>query len=78
MNRRTSSPVKLGFEKTSLLIDVADIQPLRIVGASLKRTAKYAQIVASIREVGIIEHPVVARDKAVRGKYLASRRPSPA
>ena len=42
-------------------IPIADIEPLRVVGSSVKRTAKYAKIAASIREVGIIEPPVVAR-----------------
>src|SRR5207342_2996504 len=33
-------------------------------------TPKYAQIVASIREVGIVEPPIVARDPGEAGKYL--------
>ena len=36
----------------------------------LKKTPKYAQIAASIREVGIVEPPVVARDQSDTGKYL--------
>jgi ParB-like chromosome segregation protein Spo0J len=41
-----------------------------MVGDTVKKTPKYIQIAASIREVGIIEPPVVARDRGVRGKYL--------
>ena len=45
-------------------------QPLKLVSAAIKKTPKYAQIVASIREVGIVEPPVVARDHSDPGKYL--------
>ena len=38
--------------------------------SAIKKTPKYAQIVASIREVGIVEPPVVARDRSEPGKYL--------
>jgi ParB-like chromosome segregation protein Spo0J len=62
--------VKLGFESDPISIAIADIQPLRLVSPKVKKTPKYAQIVASIREVGIIEPPVVAVDRGARGKYL--------
>jgi hypothetical protein len=68
--KAASSPVKMAFEDEASRIAIADIQPLRLVSATVKKTTKYAQIVASIREVGIIEPPVVARDRAVSGKYL--------
>ncbi len=41
-----------------------------MVTETIKNTQKYAQIAASIREVGIIEPPIVARDRGERGKYL--------
>ncbi|CAA7625575.1 plasmid partitioning protein RepB C-terminal domain-containing protein [Magnetospirillum sp. SS-4] len=63
-------PVHMAFERTSLRIAFSDIQPLRLVGAAVKKTTKYAQIAASIRNVGIIEPPVVARDRSDPGKYL--------
>ncbi len=62
--------VAAAFEETTRRIAIADIQPLRAVTEAVKRTAKYGTIVASIREVGIIEPPVVARDRATPGKYL--------
>ena len=37
---------------------------------AIRKTPKYAQIAASIREVGIVEPPVVARDRSDPGKYL--------
>jgi len=49
---------------------IADIQPLKLVSAAVKKTPKYAQIVASINQVGIVEPPVVSRDRTDRSKYL--------
>jgi ParB-like chromosome segregation protein Spo0J len=65
-----NSPVKMGFEETSVRIAIADIQPLRLVTSTIKKTPKYAQIAATIREVGIVEPPIVARDHSEPGKYL--------
>jgi len=53
--------VRLAFEPTSLRISLADIEPLRAVTPAIRRSVKYGQIAASIREVGIIEPPVVVR-----------------
>ncbi|MPZ51095.1 MAG: chromosome partitioning protein ParB [Dehalococcoidia bacterium] len=60
----------MGFEESGLKIAIAAIQPLRIVTTAVKKTPKYAQIAASIQEVGIVEPPVVARDAAEDGRYL--------
>ena len=70
--RRKSSlsPVKMGFEQQVVRLAIADIQPLHLVPNTVKTTPKYAQIVSSIGEVGIIEPPVVARDPADAGKYM--------
>ena len=65
-----SAAVKMAFEEVGERIPIANIQPLRVISATTKSTPKYAQIVASIREVGVIEPPVVARDRGDPGKYL--------
>ncbi len=65
-----ASPVKMGFEEEPRCIPIADIQPLKLVSAVVKKTPKYAKIVASVAEVGIVEPPVVARDRSEAGKYL--------
>ncbi|TFI57507.1 chromosome partitioning protein ParB [Sphingomonas parva] len=54
--------LKLGFESSSLRIPIDKIVPLRAVADHVRKSVKYAQIAASIREVGIIEPPVVVRD----------------
>jgi ParB-like chromosome segregation protein Spo0J len=59
-----TSPVKLAFETSSLRIALAEILPLRQLTPAIIKSVKYAQVAASIAEVGIIEPPVVVRDKA--------------
>src|SRR3954471_3212554 len=70
MRRLEADPIQMAFEREALRLALADIQPLKIVGDTVKKSPKYAQIVASIAEVGIIEPPVVARDQGTPGKYL--------
>jgi ParB-like chromosome segregation protein Spo0J len=65
-----TSTVKMAFEDVELRIAIADIQPLKLVTDAIKRTPKYAQIAASMGEVGIVEPPIVARDRGEQGKYL--------
>jgi ParB-like chromosome segregation protein Spo0J len=59
----------MGFEKATRRLAIADLQPLKIVSA-VKKSPKYAQIVASIGEIGIVEPPVVTPDRKDKGKYL--------
>lgn len=54
--------VKIAFETESLRISIDEILPLRQLTPSVIKSVKYAQIAASIAEVGIIEPPVVVRD----------------
>ncbi|MGD9471731.1 MAG: plasmid partitioning protein RepB C-terminal domain-containing protein [Novosphingobium sp.] len=61
--------IKLAFETTSLRIPLADIEMLRAMTPSIKKSIKYGQIEASIREVGIIEPPVVVRIKGKEERY---------
>lgn len=58
---RQIKPVKLAFELKSLRIGLNEIELLRTFSPEIKRSIKYGQIEASIREVGIIEPPVVVR-----------------
>ncbi len=64
-----SGKLKLAFEPASLRIPIAQILPLRPVGENVKKSVKYAQIAASIKEVGIIEPPVVIRDAGEPDTY---------
>ena len=62
--------VQMGFEGVGVTLAISDLQALREVAPAIKKSRKYAQIVSSIREVGIIEPPVVARNRKNKGKYL--------
>lgn len=58
-----------GFEHTTLRIPISEIMPMREVSSTVRKSAKYKQIAASIAEVGIIEPPVVFRDRVNRAQY---------
>jgi hypothetical protein len=64
-----NSPIQLAFETTSLRIPIAEILPLKGLSPIVLKSVKYAQIAASIAEVGIIEPPVVIRDRLQPEKY---------
>ena len=70
MLRELNLPVRIAFEKVSIRLNVSDIRPLRVVSDLVKKSPKYAQIAASVRDVGLVEPPVVARDRGVPGGYL--------
>ncbi|MEZ5654931.1 MAG: plasmid partitioning protein RepB C-terminal domain-containing protein [Sphingobium sp.] len=68
--RRENQPTQQhAFEETTLRISIADIAPLHEVRPEVRKSIKYAQIAASIKEVGIIEPPVVVRDPSSDGHF---------
>ena len=69
---RGSSELKIAFETSSLRIPIEQIQPLREVSERVKKSVKYHQIAASIKEVGIIEPPVVVRDSGTPRRSTCS------
>ena len=60
----------MAFEPESLSIPLSDILPVRQITATIKKSRKYRQIAASIREIGIAQPPIVARHKQQQGKFL--------
>ncbi|NKL94174.1 plasmid partitioning protein RepB C-terminal domain-containing protein [Rhizobium leguminosarum] len=64
-----TSSVPLSFENMSLRIPIAEILPLKRLSSAALKSVKYAQIAASIDEVGIIEPPVVIRDSQQHDKF---------
>jgi ParB-like chromosome segregation protein Spo0J len=62
--------VKMAFKPKVIEVAIDDIQPLKTIKASIKKTAKYRQVLTSVREVGIIEHLVVYRQKKADKKFL--------
>jgi hypothetical protein len=68
MPRKAESVIR-AFEDMTLRIAVPDILPMREVRPEIRKSVKYSQIAASIREVGIIEPPVVVRDPQDSGRF---------
>jgi hypothetical protein len=62
--KKSSSPrtVAFGFENDCITLPVESILPVRVIAKTTKSSRKYRQITASIREVGLVEPPVVARN----------------
>ncbi len=60
----------MAFKPEVIEVAIEDIQPLKTIKASIKKTAKYRQVLTSVREVGIIEHLVVYRLKGTAKKFL--------
>lgn len=63
-------PITMAFEKERVNLPVGAIQPLRLINDAIKKTPKYSQIQSSVREIGLVEPLVVARDRSEKGKYL--------
>lgn len=74
MARASDSPdntqIRLGFDGDTITLPLDRIIPLKKLPAGLMISEKFKQIVASIREIGIIEPPMVAPDKGKSGRYL--------
>ena len=71
MTRRANNKlVEMAFEKDVTRIGIDDIHPLYLVTSATRQTIKYKRIAASIREIGVIEPIVVARDRSDPRKYL--------
>ena len=62
--------VTIAFEPESVTIAITDILPLRLVEDTARKRRKFRQIDASIREIGIVQPPMVARRSDGKHKYL--------
>ena len=61
--------IKQGFHTQLIELTIADLLFTKVITAQMKHGRKYAQVLSSIREVGLIEQPVVAPLKK-NGGYL--------
>lgn len=62
--------VREAFAGATERIEIANLVPLRPVTDAVRRTRKYFQIVASVREIGMVEPIVVAPDWRTKGKFV--------
>lgn len=62
--------VRIGFERESRRIPIASIRPLHVVTPAVRKSPKFMQISASMREVGMVEPPVVVADRSQADTFL--------
>lgn len=66
----TRDTILLGFESRMLVVAISALMPVKTLRTNVKESHKYRQISQSIREIGLVEPPVIARDEAAPGRYL--------
>jgi len=62
--------MKIGFEMRKIRLALEDISPMRQIKDLHKGVLRYKKILASIKEVGLVEPLVVYPQKDAPGKYL--------
>lgn len=62
--------ILVGFEGDFVRLSLEFILPIRPFPATVRTSKKFKQIVASVREVGLVEPPVVARNPGQPGSFL--------
>lgn len=67
--RLPDGAVTIGFDTQTVTLRLEDIVSLKVIEPKILAGEKFKQIVSSIREVGIIEPPVVSHSKS-GGKYV--------
>jgi len=72
MSRPDRKPggVKLSFEREGIVVALTQIISLKILRAGMKESRKYAQILGSIRAIGLVEAPVITPDPKHPGSYF--------
>lgn len=67
MGQRT---VATAFSDSTVRVPLGDLTPLHPVTDGVRRTRKFSQIAASVREIGMVEPLVIATNRKSPGKYL--------
>ena len=62
--------VVLACERTTIIVPIARLVPLKLMRPGTKESNKYKQILASVRVVGLVEPPVVIPDRSTLGQYF--------
>jgi hypothetical protein len=62
--------VKLAFERVPIVLALDQIVALKVIRPVTKQSKKYAQIVSSMRAIGLVEAPVVTPDHKHPGLYF--------
>ena len=62
--------VKMAFEPGIVSIHVSELLPVRQLPQRVQQSRKYQQVMRSVRAIGIVEPPIVARVVGVDSRYL--------
>lgn len=65
----TEGQVRTAFERDYVSVDIASIIPLKALRDGVHESKKYAQIVSSIKAIGLVEAPVVIAAPGDCGQY---------
>lgn len=69
-NRAKFDDIKYGFDENIINLPIHCILPIKPISNTLLRSRKYKQILSSIKSVGIIEPPAVAKESSNTEKYI--------
>ncbi|QQR39020.1 plasmid partitioning protein RepB C-terminal domain-containing protein [Devosia rhizoryzae] len=70
MTAGSGKAVKLAFEASGIHLNLTQIVPLKTMRPGTKESKKYAQILRSVKAIGLVEAPVVSRDPSNPGKFF--------
>jgi ParB-like chromosome segregation protein Spo0J len=67
---KSGEDLAIGFERQSVIVPIAELIPLKVLRPNTKESQKYAQVLSSVRAVGLVEAPVVTPDPTHQGRYF--------
>src|SRR5260370_32265614 len=70
VDQDASPAIAQAFGSDCVVIPIASILPVKAIETTAKSSHKYRQIAASIREIGLVEPPVVIQDTRDTNSYL--------
>jgi ParB-like chromosome segregation protein Spo0J len=62
VDQDAAPPITQAFGSDCVVIPIASILPVKAIEKTAKSSHKYRQIAASIREIGLVEPPVVIQN----------------
>ena len=66
----SSNTIAQAFGSDFVVVQIDSILPVKAIEKTTKSSHKYRQIAASIREIGLVEPPVVTQDTRDTNSYL--------
>src|ERR1700730_15739161 len=70
VDQNVSPAIAQAFGSDFVVIPITSILPVKAIEMTVKSSHKYRQVAAFIREIGLVEPPVVIRDARDNNSYL--------